>query len=133
VGLLVIPVFVSKRDGDEDVWMLRDGQATPITAQGLIVRTQPGTPDASRVAFTSGPVEDLDLYTMAADGSDRRLVWLPGAGNTTLAKQLAVDRSAVRLTKDEPILLGHLVEWASAFEEPDAAELSLFDPPPDPD
>jgi predicted kinase len=148
---------------------------------------------------------------------------LPGAGKTTRAKQLAVDRSAVRLTKDEwlwalgaipwdaatndkiegelwriaqeivslavsvvldfglwaqverdemrtvarrlgvgvelhyldapldelwrrtearnseppwdsePILLGHLVEWASAFEEPDAAELSLFDPPPDPD
>ncbi len=72
-------VFVSKRDGDEDVWMLRAGQATPITAQGVIDANPAWSPDGSRVAFTSGPVEDLDLYTMAADGSDRRLVW---AGDT---------------------------------------------------
>jgi predicted kinase len=32
----------------------------------------------------------------------------------------------------EPILSAHLVEWASTFQEPDAAELALFDPPPDP-
>jgi predicted kinase len=147
---------------------------------------------------------------------------LPGAGKTTLARQLAADRGAVRLTKDEwlwalgaspwdaptndkverelwriareilsvgasvvldfglwarverdemrtvarglqvgvelhylnapidelwrrlqtrnmeppwdrePILRAHLVEWASTFQEPDAAELALFDPPPDP-
>jgi len=147
---------------------------------------------------------------------------LPGAGKTTLARQLAADRSAVRLTKDEwlwalgaspwdtptsakverelwriarellslgvtvvldfglwarverdemrtearglgvgvelhclnapidelwrriqtrnlkppwdsePILRAHLVEWASTFQQPDAAELALFDPPPDP-
>lgn len=119
---------------------------------------------------------------------------LPGAGKTTLAHQLAADRSAVRLTKDEwlwalgaspwdattndkverddlrttarslgigvelhyldapidelwrriqlrntappwdsePILLAHLVEWASTFQEPDAAGLALFDAPPDP-
>jgi len=146
---------------------------------------------------------------------------LPGAGKTTLARQLAADRGAVRLTKDEwlwalgaspwdtltndkverelwriaqeilnlgasvvldfglwarverdemrtaarglgvgvelhylnapidelwrriqtrnleppwdtePILRAHLVEWASTFQEPDAAELALFDPPPD--
>ena len=31
----------------------------------------------------------------------------------------------------EPILRAHLVEWASTFQEPDAAELALFDPPPD--
>ena len=37
------------------------------------------SPDAKRVAFTSGPPDDLDLYTMAADGSHRRLVW---AGDT---------------------------------------------------
>jgi predicted kinase len=30
----------------------------------------------------------------------------------------------------EPILPAHLVEWASIFQEPDAAELALFDPPP---
>ena len=144
---------------------------------------------------------------------------LPGAGKTTLARQLAVDRNAVRLTKDEwlwalgsspwdaetndkidrelwrlaqellrhgvsvvldfglwarterdemrtvareigvgvelhylhapidelwrrnqirnttppwreePILREHLEEWASIFQEPDAAEMALFDPP----
>lgn len=32
----------------------------------------------------------------------------------------------------EPILLDHLVEWASTFQEPDAAELALFDSPPEP-
>ena len=32
----------------------------------------------------------------------------------------------------EPILLSHLVEWDSSFQAPDAAELALFDPPPDP-
>ncbi len=31
----------------------------------------------------------------------------------------------------QPILLDHLVQWASTFEEPDAAELALFDTPPD--
>ena len=30
------------------------------------------------------------------------------------------------------ILLTHLVEWASTFQEPDAAELALFDRPPGP-
>ena len=32
----------------------------------------------------------------------------------------------------QPILRAHLVEWASTFQETDAAELALFDPPPDP-
>ena len=157
--------------------------------------------------------------------SEARLILtcgLPAAGKTTLARQLAADRSAVRLTKDEwlwalgaspwdtptndkverelwriaqdilghgvsvvldfglwvraerdemrnaarrlgvgvelhylsapidelwrrvqarnseppwasePILLAHLVEWASTFQEPDAAELALFDSPPEP-
>jgi predicted kinase len=32
----------------------------------------------------------------------------------------------------EPILRSHLVEWASTFQEPDARELALFDPPPGP-
>jgi predicted kinase len=156
--------------------------------------------------------------------SDARLILtcgLPGAGKTTLARQLAADRSAVRLTKDEwlwalgptpwatttqervnqelwklaqeivrlglsvvldfglsarierdemrtvarglgvrvelhfldvpvdecwrriearnseppwdsePIRRAHLDEWAARFEAPDAAELALFDPPPD--
>ncbi len=148
---------------------------------------------------------------------------LPGAGKTTLARRLAADRGAVRLTKDEwlwalgaspwdaptndkverelwriareivslgvsvvldfglwarverdemrtvarnlevavelhyvnvpidllwrriqarnleppwdgaPIPRARLIEWASTFQEPDAAELALFDPPPDPD
>jgi predicted kinase len=31
----------------------------------------------------------------------------------------------------EPILRAHLDEWAQTFEAPDAAELALFDPPPD--
>ena len=31
-----------------------------------------------------------------------------------------------------PILLDHLVEWASNFQEPDDAELALFDSPSDP-
>jgi predicted kinase len=31
---------------------------------------------------------------------------------------------------NEPILLTHLVEWAASFQEPDAEELALFDPPP---
>ena len=147
---------------------------------------------------------------------------LPGAGKTTLARRLASDRSAVRLSKDEwlwalgaspwdeptndkverqlsrtaqdilslgvsvvldfglwarverddmrtaarglgvgvelhylnvpidelwrrieprnseppwdsaPILFAHLVEWASIFQEPDAAELALFDAPAEP-
>jgi len=30
----------------------------------------------------------------------------------------------------EPISFDHLVEWASVFEEPDDAELALFDPDP---
>ncbi len=33
----------------------------------------------------------------------------------------------------EPILHAHLVEWASTFQEPSAAELALFDAPPAPD
>ena len=32
---------------------------------------------------------------------------------------------------DEPILRSHLLDWASTFQEPDAAELALFDPPPE--
>jgi predicted kinase len=32
----------------------------------------------------------------------------------------------------EPILLTHLVEWAASFDEPDEAELALFDAPPEP-
>jgi predicted kinase len=31
----------------------------------------------------------------------------------------------------EPIRRAHLDEWAAAFQVPDAAELALFDPPPD--
>jgi predicted kinase len=31
----------------------------------------------------------------------------------------------------EPILRSHLVEWASTFQEPDAAEMALFDSPPE--
>lgn len=30
----------------------------------------------------------------------------------------------------EPILFGHLVDWSSQFQQPDADELALFDPPP---
>ena len=47
-------VFVAKRDGDEDVWMLRGGQATPITAQGVIDANPAWSPGDSRVTFTSG-------------------------------------------------------------------------------
>jgi predicted kinase len=32
---------------------------------------------------------------------------------------------------NEPILRSHLDEWAQTFEAPDAAELALFDSPPD--
>ncbi len=32
----------------------------------------------------------------------------------------------------EPILHSHLVNWASTFQEPDAAELALFDSPTEP-
>ena len=31
-----------------------------------------------------------------------------------------------------PIRRAHLDEWAARFQAPDAAELALFDPPPDP-
>jgi predicted kinase len=31
----------------------------------------------------------------------------------------------------QPILRSHLDEWASTFQAPDAAELALFDPPPE--
>jgi AAA domain len=93
---------------------------------------------------------------------------LPGAGKTTLAAQLAADRSAVRLTKDEwlwalgstpwdeqarekvehelwrriearnseppwdgyPICRADLDGWLRVFQAPDAAELALFDSPP---
>jgi predicted kinase len=32
-----------------------------------------------------------------------------------------------------PIRRAHLDEWAALFQAPDAAELALFDPPPDSD
>ena len=32
----------------------------------------------------------------------------------------------------DPIRRADLDEWASTFQAPDAAELALFDPPPDP-
>jgi predicted kinase len=32
-----------------------------------------------------------------------------------------------------PISRAHLEEWSAFFQRPDAAELALFDPPPDPD
>ena len=85
---------------------------------------------------------------------------LPGAGKTALASQLAADRSAVRLTKDEwlwalgstptdelwrriearnseppwdsyPIRRADFDGWQRVFQAPDAAELALFDSPPD--
>ena len=42
---------------------------------------------------------------------------LPGAGKTTLARQLAADRSAVRLTKDEWLWALGPTPWATTTQE----------------
>ena len=40
-------------------------------------------------------------------------------------------RNAVPQWEAAPILRAHLDEWAAVFQEPDTAELALFDAPPD--
>jgi predicted kinase len=58
--------------------------------------------------------------------SEARLILtcgLPGAGKTALARQLAADRSAVRLTKDEWLSALGSTPWDSATNEKVEAEL----------
>jgi predicted kinase len=58
--------------------------------------------------------------------SEARLILtcgLPGAGKTALARQLAADRSAVRLTKDEWLWALGSTPWDSATNEKVEAEL----------
>lgn len=68
-------VYVSKKQGDEDIWVSRAGKRTAITGQGSVDVNPAWSPDGDRIAFTSGAGPDLDLYTMAADGTDQQLVW----------------------------------------------------------
>lgn len=73
---------------ENDVWVLIDGQETPLTEEAGIVEVNPAiSPDGEWIAFTSGPGEDLDLYVIDVDGSNRQLIW---AGETL---QSAVDWS----------------------------------------
>ncbi|HEY7626661.1 MAG TPA: ATP-binding protein [Ilumatobacteraceae bacterium] len=85
-------------------------------------------------------VLDFGLWTRAERDDMRTAARRLGAGVELHYVNAPLDelwrrikiRNAEPPWESEPILRGHLVEWASNFEEPDAAELALFDPPPGP-
>ena len=85
------------------------------------------------VVSAAGPVLSNSTYARSASAglvatgtcwtghvSEARLILtcgLPGAGKTTLARQLAADRSAVRLTKDEWLWALGPTPWATTTQE----------------
>jgi Tol biopolymer transport system component len=66
-------VFSSQRGGDWDVYLLRGNRTSRMTTGGTNVNPA-WSPDGTRILFASDRDGDVDLYVMAADGSDSTAV-----------------------------------------------------------
>lgn len=69
--------FVSTRDGNQEIYVLKVGEAGP-DGQATRVTRDPGrdfspswSPDGKRIAFISDKRGNRDIYTVADDGEDR--------------------------------------------------------------
>ncbi len=66
--------FAAERDGNTDVYTLRDGSRDPqrITTDTASDRSPAWSPDRRRIVFASNRSGDFDLFVMNSDGSDVR-------------------------------------------------------------
>jgi len=65
-------VFVAERDGNVDLYALREGSAEPqrLTSNPAVERAPAWSPDRRRIVFASNRNGDFDLFSMRADGTD---------------------------------------------------------------